>query len=166
LVLNNDQIIQYLRRCYTWVDGFWFLEVERHLDSFEKALEIDTHAWIKITRQQAKLAHKLLNCSTNDIPATFETLKVKWLVDGHSYEIQEMNTSQGTVIIHKCPWFETLKRSGREHLAGNICSTVCPPLYRTWTTTINPNIQVKIVNYLGKGAEACELRFNQQVSNE
>ena len=91
---------------------------------------------------------------------------MKWFIDGHSYEIQEMNSSDGTVIIHSCPWFETLKRSGREHLAGNICGTVCPPLYRTWATTINPNIQVEMVNFLGQGAEACELRFNQLVSNE
>ena len=159
LVLDKDGIIHYLRRSYTWVDGFWFLEVERYLDSFDEVLEIDVQAWLQITRQQAKLAQKLLNLSKSDVPAIIETLKVKWLVDGHSYELGKVDESKGSVVIRMCPWFETMKRSGREHLAGRVCCAVCPPLYQTWATTINPKVKVEMSKFLGKGAEGCAIGF-------
>jgi len=142
------------------VDGFWFLEVERHLDSFEETLEIDVQVWLQITRQQAKLAHKLKKCSKTSIPVIIETLKVKWLVDGHVYELKEVNEKQGIVVIQKCPWFDTMKRSRREHLAGHVCTAVCPPLYQTWATTINPIVQVEMTKFQGQGDESCELKFS------
>lgn len=159
MVLDKDGIINYLRRSYTWVDGFWFIEVERYLDSFDDALKIDVQVWIRITKQQAKFAQKLLNHSKCDVHAIIETLKVKWLVDGHSYELGQVGKNLGSVIIRKCPWFETMKRSGREHLAGHVCGAVCPPLYQTWAETINPKVKVEMFNFLGKGAEGCEINF-------
>ncbi|MFX0197466.1 MAG: DUF6125 family protein [Candidatus Hodarchaeota archaeon] len=159
MVLDKDGIINYLRRSYTWVDGFWFIEVERYLDSFDNALKIDIQVWIKITQQQAKLAQKLLYLSKSDVYAIIETLKVKWLVDGHSYELGRVDKNLGSVVIRKCPWFETMKRSGREHLAGHVCRAVCPPLYQTWAETINPKVKVEMSKFLGKGAEGCEINF-------
>ncbi len=106
LVLDKDEIINYLRRSYTWVDGFWFIEVERYLDSFDEVLEIDVQVWIRITQQQAKLAQKLLNLSTCDVHAIIETLKVKWLIDGHSYELRQVGKNLGSVVIRKCPWMD------------------------------------------------------------
>ena len=57
--LTDKETTEYLHRCYTAVDGLWFVKVEERY-GFNTALDIDEEVWKVIPKIQARfLKHKL-----------------------------------------------------------------------------------------------------------
>ena len=114
-MLTDKQAAQYFHRCYTAVDGLWFVKVEEK-HGLEAALEADDQVWRVLPKIQARMLKAMLNADQG-MDALRECLTTKLTLDQFEFETQ--NNSDGfSVLVKRCPWHDQMVKSGREHLSG------------------------------------------------
>lgn len=158
--LTDKQIANYFHRCFTAVDGFWFVKVEEKL-GFEGALEIDRTVWQVFPKIQIREIKEMLGLGKNTeaLQAAFTTaLELK----GFSFRVK----SQGTgfkVVITQCPWHNTMVKSGRQHLSARVGEVICPTEYSVWTGEFGDilNFSFESPQHICNGADTCVLCFNK-----
>ncbi len=154
--LTQEQMIEYLHRSYTAVDGLWFMKVEEETD-FETALRIDEKVWQVLPKIQARKMKSLTGLSAG-LADLFECFTLKLGIDGLVFSTaQEKNGF--TIQITKCPWLELLRNAKREHLAGEIGAKICNAEYSTWAREFGEDIQYELLSQICRGGECCRLRF-------
>ena len=122
--LSDKQIAEYLLRCFTAVDGLWFVKLEEK-HGFDTALEIDDEVWKVMPKIQARML-KSMGKLGNGIDALFDCFTVKLTVEGFKFKTERMENHRGfRIIIEQCPWFDLLVKSKRENLAEKVGTTIC-----------------------------------------
>jgi len=107
---NDEQIIEYLRRSYSAVDGLWFMKVEEK-SGFEEALDIDKEVWKVLPKIQARMLKSIGNVE-NGLEGLLDCFKVKMTLDGFQFKVERGKDQSGfRIIIERCPWFDLLVKS-------------------------------------------------------
>ena len=161
--LSNEQIIDYLHRSYTAVDGLWFEKVEEEY-GFEEALKIDEKVWYVLPKIQARKLKSMTGLSSG-IDDLYECFTTKLGIDRIVFSSSK-DEEGFTIRITECPWLKLLCNANREHLAGEIGSRICTAEYSTWAKEFGSEIRYELQSQLCKGGECCELRFFTSSSHE
>jgi hypothetical protein len=157
--LNDKQIAEYLLRCFTAVDGLWFMKLEEK-HGFDTALEIDNEVWKVMPKIQARMLKSMGNLG-NGIEALFDCLTTKLALEGFTFKTEKIDNPRGfRIIIEKCPWFELLVKSGRENLAEKLGNTICNTDCSTWASEFGDNIKFELQSQICKDSKHCILQFS------
>lgn len=141
--------LEYFKKSYFAVDGLWFLMIEED-SSFEHALELDKKVWRIMAKIQARTAKELGK-------SFFDSLKLKWESEGYTFHLEQFN-----VIIDTCPWWDIMKKSGRESRAGRVGAAVCSIVYNEWTREFKAPYTVKFESHMCQGDKNCSLLFQER----
>jgi hypothetical protein len=154
--LSPEQALDYLRRSYSSVDGLWFMKVEED-EGFDKALDIDEKVWQVMPKIQARAMKTFLGAASG-LEALRECFETKLTLDGFDYRVTTGNTSF-TVMISKCPWYDKLVKSKREHLAEKIGNRICKAEYAGWAAEFGCSFVFVGSGRICSGCTDCGLRF-------
>ncbi|MBT8172207.1 hypothetical protein KJN74_04995 [Candidatus Bathyarchaeota archaeon] len=156
--MNNQQIIEYFRRCYTTVDGLWFMKVEEN-HGFNNALKIDNQVWKVLPKIQARMIKSMLNLD-NGSDALVKGLTTKLELDGFKFNL-EKNNNGFKIIVTECPWHNIMIKSGREKLSGTVGSTICRTEYPIWISEFGTSMLFELKTQKCKDSKYCILNFCQ-----
>ena len=138
--------LEYFKKSYFALDGLWFLMVEED-ESFEHALELDIRVWKVMAKIQARTAKKLGKEFS-------ESLRLKWESEGYKYHFEKY-----AVVIDQCPWWEIMKKSGREEVAGKVGEAICPIIYNEWAKEYDAPYTISFKTHMCKGDKNCSILF-------
>ena len=154
--LSNQQMINYLHRSFTAVDGLWFLKVEDNY-TFDEALNIDNEVWKVMPKIQARMLKSFGNLG-DGIEALRDCLTTKLNIDGLKFETAPIENGF-KVIIKDCPWHDMLAKSKRASLSGDIGKQICSTEYSVWAAEFNDNIHFELKDHICAGSKSCILEF-------
>ena len=127
--------------------------------NFERALEFDARVWEIMPKIQARKLRDLLDISDEGLKGLGEALTAKFSIEGFSCSMRGDREGRLIFEIKRCPWYDLMKDSGREHLAGRVGTVICPTEYQTWAREFGKNIRASIENRLCDGRKTCTLYF-------
>lgn len=157
-MLTDKQAARYFRRCYTAVDGLWFMKVEEK-HGLEAALEVDNQVWKVLPKIQARMLKTMLHAD-HGIDALRKCLTTRLSLE--EFEFETRKSSDGFRIhINCCPWHDQMIKSGREHLSGTIGRRICETEYRVWAAEFG-DIQFELQQQICEGCKHCVLKFNEE----
>ncbi len=158
--LSDKQTTDYFHRCFTAVDGLWFLKLEEKF-GFDTALQIDNEVWKVFPKIQAREMKAMLKLENG-----FNALKTCFItafeLKGFTFNVDNVKQGKGfDVIITRCPWHDTMVKSHREHLSVKVGKTVCPTEYSTWAKEFGDNIEFNFDPQIRicAGGRECVLHF-------
>jgi hypothetical protein len=155
--LSDKQAADYFRRCYTAVDGLWFMKIEEKY-GFDTALDVDNEVWKIFPKVQARALKSMLD-QENGLEALFKTLSIKLDLEDFDFDAAYDETSF-TITIHDCPWQNLLRKSGREGLSGKIGSLICNTENSVWANEFGEDIKFERNDQICKGSKTCVLKFS------
>ncbi|MHB9027527.1 MAG: DUF6125 family protein [Candidatus Latescibacterota bacterium] len=157
--LSDKEIAQYFRRCYTAVDGLWFMKVEER-SGFDEALAVDGEVWKVLPKIQARTL-KTLTRRERGMDALIHCFTTKLNLEGYRYTITGENDRSFTVRITGCPWYDALIRAGRERIAGTVGARICRTEYAVWAEEFDSSVVFTMNQLLCDGSECCLLEFRK-----
>lgn len=159
--LTDQQAIEYLHRCYTAVDGLWFMKLEEWRD-FETALDLDTAVWKVMPKIQSRTLRTMIP-GDGGIDHLRLCIAEKLTLDGFLFDI--VDEDDGFVItISRCPWHDFMKKAGREHLSEKIGNRICDAEYGTWAAEFDGDLICSLHERICSGCDTCTIRFQHQLS--
>jgi predicted ArsR family transcriptional regulator len=160
--LTDKQIVEFLRRSYTAIDGLWFMKMEEKY-GFEAALEVDKEVWKVFPRIQARFL-KSMSKMDKGIEALVECYTARLAMENFTFHTEK--SSDGVkVIIEKCPWHEIMVKSGRRKLSGRIGDIICQTECETWAKEFGEDIRFVSEERICKGAAECIIKFEKLSEN-
>ena len=156
--LSSKQKTDFFRRCYTAVDGLWFVKAEERLGK-KKALEIDKEVWKVMPKIQAR-ALKSLGKQETGLAALADCFTAKLDLEGFRYRIRK-SKNHLVVMLTYCPWHDILVKTKREHLSKSISEMICRTEYGVWAKEFGPGISFALPQKLCLGAKHCVLNFKK-----
>ena len=157
--MNDKQIAEYLYRCFTAVDGLWFVKLEEKY-GFEEALEIDNEVWKVMPKIQARMLKSIGNLG-NGVEALFDCFTTRLMLEGYTFKTEKMENHRGfRIIIEQCPWFDLLVKSGRENLSEKLGTIICNTDCSVWASEFGDNIKFELQRQICKGSKHCILQFS------
>lgn len=149
-----EQQAAYLLRCYTAVDGLWFMKVEEALGSFDRALAIDHAVWSVMPKIQARKTKELLG-----LDGGLADLRrgLAFSLGVEQYGVTFTEDAQGlTAEVSGCPWVRLLRNSNRLHLAEPIAQSICQATFEIWAREFGAGFRFE---EMACGQERCRMRF-------
>lgn len=156
--LTEKEALKYLHRCYTAVDGLWFLKVEEKY-GFNTALNIDEEVWKVMPKIQARFLKNKLK-KDQGLEALLECFSAKLKLDGFKFKTEKTNDKL-KIIISSCPWHNIMIKSNRTGLSEKIGSRICAAEYSVWAEEFGENISFKLKDKICRGSSFCILVFNK-----
>ncbi len=157
LDLTDSQAAQYFRRCFTAVDGLWFMKTEARLD-FDAALEVDCEVWSVLPKIQAR-ALQALGGLGGGMDALRDCLETKLTLEGFGFTLEPDETGPGfTVRITTCPWHEKMIAANCKHLSAAVGDAICAVEYRAFAAEFGAAAS-QSGDRICTGGCACVLRF-------
>lgn len=127
--LTEEQKTEYFRRCYTAVDGLWFMKVEERL-GFEQALQIDEAVWEVLPKIQARTLKAMMNLPSG-LGGLEQALSARLALEGFDFEIKRQDGGL-EVEVKSCPWHQIMIKSGRAALSERVSDVICRVENETW----------------------------------
>ena len=156
--LTDAQIADYFRRSYSAVDGLWFMKLEETA-GFDQALDIDVRVWKIMPKIQARKLKELTGLDRG-LVALFECFTTKLRIEDFEFTTtREADGSGFEIHMNRCPWYELLVKSKRQHLAGTIGTQICNAEYATWAAEFGDNIEFSLGDQLCRECKRCVVRF-------
>ena len=156
--LTKEQVIEYLRRSYTAVDGLWFVKVEDSC-GFDTALRVDEEVWKVLPKIQARML-KSMGSVASGMEGLRDCLATKLTLEGFIFRTEDIENGDGLrVAIEHCPWHDLLVKSSREHLSGKVGSVICNTEYSVWAAEFDDKIHFESLGRICQGAPLCVLQF-------
>jgi hypothetical protein len=152
--MEEKIITEYLRRSYSAVDGLWFMMTEKKF-SFDKALELDVEVWSILPKIQARKVKELLSLEGKGVSDFIKAIEVKLVAEEYDYEIETHGDDHIQIKMHRCPWFEALKKANRLHLASKISNAICPMEFGVWLKEFDLNMNINTPARFCDGDNAC-----------
>ena len=158
--LTDKQIADYFHRSFTAVDGLWFMKVEEKL-GFEGALEIDRTVWEVFPRIQIRELKGILGLR-EDAETLRTVLTVALDLKGFTCQL-ESESGAFKIVITKCPWHDTMVKSGRQHLSARVGDVICQTEYSVWAKEFGGKLKFSFGSpqRICSGANTCVLCFNK-----
>lgn len=155
--LDREQIDKLRLGAITAIDGLWFLSVENHLD-FDTALKIDLDVWknygIIILKRMGKMAGRPLGKGELiDLPTVKFFLETLSKIDGTEYASEFLDDSTLEFKVHRCPWYENLKKAGREKVVP--CEMIDQTIFGHWLEAIDSGLSMEFTKSVPRGDDHC-----------
>ena len=100
-------------------------------------------------------------CSGKGLKALIDCFTFKLALEGFSFQCEPVENPNGIIItVSKCPWLELMAKSGRDHLAGKVGTTICNTDCAAWAAEFGDNIKFELHDQICRGYEHCILRFS------
>jgi len=155
--LTGKDTAEYLNRCYSAVDGLWFVKTEEKY-GFDAALDLDEEVWKVMPKIQARfLKHKL--GISRGLMSLIKCFSVKLNLDGFKFKIEKPNRNEVKIIISSCPWHNIMVKSNRAELSEKVGSRICSAEYNVWAKEFGNGISFKLEDKICKGSRFCILTF-------
>ncbi|MBN2160765.1 MAG: hypothetical protein JW807_15360, partial [Spirochaetes bacterium] len=71
--------------------------------------------------------------------------------------VREQSETEALIDIDYCPWYENLRRSGRENLVR--CDVVDKTIFPEWIRSFNPGLTFELSRSIPEGHDRCEWRI-------
>ena len=156
--LSNKEKADFFKRCFTAVDGLWFVKTEEKY-GFEKALKIDQEVWKVMPKIQARELKKLTGMDSG-LEALLTCLSLKLDLEGYQYSIEKNSAEKCfSVIISQCPWHKLMVDSNRGHLSARVGSSICSNEFPLWASEFKVKLRFALKEQLCQGAPACMMTF-------
>jgi len=159
--LTDSIRAKYFKRVFEAIDGLWFMKTEDESD-FKKALEIDRKVWEIVPKIQARELKSLVGIENNGLMALMQALELKAELEQALATFETDNENCLQCKITSCPWFELMKKSGREHLAGRVGEVICGTEYPVWMKEFNVQGNFSLKKQLCNGDDCCLLEFSTE----
>ena len=156
--LTPEQIARYHHHSYAAVDGLWFLKVEEKY-GFEAALDIDIEVWKVMPKIQLRMLKGMLGFE-NGMEALSQCVDAKLLLERFIFK-NEKTENGFSVTVEKCPWHETIVRSGRGALLERILTRIFHTEFPAFIAEIDRSIHFELKSQICAGAEVCVLQFSK-----
>ena len=156
--LTDEEALKYLHRCYTAVDGLWFVKIEERY-GFDAALDIDEEVWKVVPKIQARFLKNKLKKDLG-LEALLKCFSAKLKLDGFKFKT-EKTSSKLKIIISSCPWHNILIKSNRARLSKKISSRICAAEYSVWAQEFGEGISFKLKDRICKGNSFCIITFEE-----
>lgn len=158
--LTDHQMADYFHRSYKTVDGLWFMKVEQRM-GFDAALDIDNEVWKVMPKIQARKLKELTGL-TSGLEALCECLTTRLAIESFEFTTDRDADDTGFSITSvRCPWYDLLTKSNRQHLAGKIGNLICNTEYSAWAAEFGDDIRVKMDDRICTGCSHCTIRFER-----
>ncbi len=158
--LTQEQKTEYFRRSYTAVDGMWFMKVEERL-GFDEALRLDEAVWKVLPKIQARALKGMMHLP-DGLPGLEQALAVRLALEGFEFEI-EPRENGFAVIVKRCPWHDTMIKSGRGELSERVSDLICQVENSVWSSEFSGEkgweIEFNREERICRGEGRCVLRF-------
>jgi hypothetical protein len=141
--LSDDTLIDLLRGIYFAVDGLWFLAVEECF-GFDKACELDFKVFGRLGGVVARRMRKRFGIKGNDVSTAVKVLKIWLEAEGWKVLEVESNRRHAVIQVEHCPWWNYLRRTGREKVIEAVCPTVCVRMFEGLAKEIEPEMTVEM----------------------
>jgi hypothetical protein len=160
-VLTGRQIADYFHRSFTAVDGLWFMKVEEKF-GFDRALEIDNQVWKVMPRIQIRELKSMLKVDRG-LAALKQCLTADLTVKGFDFSAEDKDAGRCiSMVVRRCPWHDTMVKSGREHLSAKVGNVICQTEYSVWAGEFGDGICFEQGERLCDGAKSCILTFMKE----
>jgi predicted ArsR family transcriptional regulator len=133
---------------------------EKH--SFNEALDLDEAVWKVMPKIQARKARQLLGVEGNTLQDLARCFEMKFAAEDYEYEIRWPSEHEVEIIVHQCPWYDVITRTGREAIAKNIADTICVNEYLGWTKEFSEEIGFALEKRICSGDGKCLIRFTEE----
>jgi len=161
VTLGADQVRDYFHRCFTAVDGLWFVKVEERF-GFETALDIDEQVWRVLPKIQARKFKELTGFG-DGFEAFGRCFLTKLELDGFQFRAEgSADGRELTVRLERCPWLAALRKAGREHLGATIAERICRNEYGGWAKEFGGTICFSLEAKRCAGDDCCRLHFVEE----
>lgn len=160
--LTDEQKTEYFRRSYTAVDGLWFMKVEDKL-GFDEALKVDEAVWKVLPKIQARTLKGMMNLQSG-LDGLDRALSARLAMEGFEFQIKP-EKDRLAVTIKRCPWHETMIKSGRKALSEQVSEIMCRVENSVWASEFSgekgDGLQIEFAREkrICQGAESCLLKF-------
>jgi hypothetical protein len=151
---------EYFKRSYFAVDGLWFMMAEK-MFSFDEALMLDKEVWSVLPKIQARKIKELLSIDGDGIFNFKKALGQRFDMEEYDYEFSLIDDNHIRLFIHKCPWLEIIRKSGRESLASKISGVICPTELNVWAKEFGLIMETDQDKRLCNGCINCVWDFHQ-----
>ena len=155
-----ERALEYFKRSFFAVDGLWFMMIEE-ATSFDKALEIDKKVWRVMPKIQCKKLREIYDLQGNTLRDLAKAVTIKLSLEGYKADIEDAGEDRAIIKINECPWYNIMKKSGREKLAARVGEKICSVEYQGWAECFDKKIRFTLSTQLCKGAEPCQLEFKK-----
>jgi hypothetical protein len=158
--LSAAEKAAYFQRSYTAVDGLWFMKLEAETD-LATALKIDTDVWTVMPKIQARWLKQTLSAA-GGLAGLRDCLATKFKMEDFGFRTRWHPDKKGlTVTITRCPWYEMIKKSNRQHIGGAVGQAICAVEYTAWAEEFGPGLVFALDGLMCQGTPACRLRFTR-----
>ncbi len=157
--LRTKEAIEYMHQNFTKADGLWFVKVEEKF-GFDIALDLDQKVWQVIPKMQARFLKKKL-CLKDGFDSFYIALKNKLRLDNFDFTARKRGGSI-KIQISRCPWHETMIRSGRKDLSEKIGLSICSTEYSVFAKEFGAEIDFKIECRICTQDPFCTLSFQER----
>jgi hypothetical protein len=162
--LSDAEKAAYYRRCYTAVDGLWFMKLEAAY-GFEAALQMDRDVWAVLPKIQARCLKAAFGVTTGR-EALRDCLTAKLRLEEFQFEPPPTSNEETLVFtVTGCPWYELMQKSGRQALAGTVGRAICNVEYAAWADEFGPGLRFQLDSLLCQGDPACRFVFSPTPNN-
>jgi hypothetical protein len=146
----------------TAIDGLWFLALESKL-GFDAALEIDLEVWknygVVLMKRIARAAGMDLNKgAAKDLRTVRFLLETLCLIDGTKAHIEMTDESSLAYLTESCPWWDNLKKSGRD---SHPCEMIDNVIFRHWLAALDVSLTMEITHSRPRGDGYCRFSITQ-----
>src|SRR4030042_4034797 len=155
--LTDKETAEYLYRCYTAVDGLWFVKVEEKY-GFDSALDIDKEIWKIMSKIQSRFLKNKLK-KDKGLEALIECFSMKLKLDSFKFKAEKINDNKIKIKINSRPWHNIMINSDRSGLSEKVGSTICNNEYSVWAKEFGDNINFKLEDQICRGSQFCILTF-------
>ncbi|MBI5167641.1 MAG: hypothetical protein HY998_07885 [candidate division NC10 bacterium] len=156
LGFTQAEIAELWEKTFTALDGLWFLGVEKEL-GFEAALRIDIEVWKGFGLALIRRMKKLGKPSRPSHEEALKMLKALFLLGHLPVEVEEESQSSYLFRVTTCPWWENLKRAGRERLVP--CHVVDQEIFKVWLPALDEGLTFQFLASRPQGDTLCQWRI-------
>jgi hypothetical protein len=143
--LDRETLIELLEdQAKNWLahDGLWFQAVEKQY-GIEKAIQLDTEAWIRFTQIEAKRIMKRFDIQAGGgIPALKQALKFRLYARINTQSLVEIDQNNLRFEMNDCRVQRARKQKGLKDFP---CKSVGIAEYAYFAHTIDDRIQTRVI---------------------
>jgi len=156
--MTQEEIMDFLRRSYTAVDGLWFVKAEERY-GFDAALDLDEEVWKVFPKIQVRML-KAIAKADGGCHHLSRCLSTKLAIEDFGFHAEMVSADRLDVVITRCPWHALMVKSGRQNLSGDVGTRICRTEYSVWAAEFACQLDFAGVPHICTGGESCVLKFS------
>lgn len=155
--LTDGERAEYFRRSYVVADGLWFMKVEEEY-GFEKALQLDEEVWKVLPKIQARMIMAMMGLNKG-FDGLCQGIETRLCLEGFEFQLERRENCL-EVEVRRCPWHDTMVKSGRQNLSGTVGERICQRENSVWASELG-NFAFEFGHRICQGDEKCVLKWIQ-----